>query len=103
RGGRRIEGFDLGNSPREYTRSAMRGRLVYLTTTNGTQALYHARFARRVVVGAMVNLSAVAASVKRESRVHVLCAGTDGRETKEDIVTAGALAWKIYELSQTDW
>lgn len=103
RGGRRIGGFDLGNSPREYTRSAVGGRPVYLTTTNGTQALYHAKFARRIVVGAMVNLSAVAASVKDESRVCILCAGTDGRETLEDILTAGALAWKIYELSNIDW
>jgi 2-phosphosulfolactate phosphatase len=103
RQGRRIEGFDLGNSPREYTRSALRGRPVYLTTTNGTQALYHARFARRVVVGAMVNLSAVAASVKDESRVDILCAGTDGRETLEDILASGALAWKMHELSNTDW
>ncbi len=46
RGGRRIDGFDLGNSPREYTRSVVGGRPVYLTTTNGTQALYHARFAQ---------------------------------------------------------
>jgi 2-phosphosulfolactate phosphatase len=103
RGGRRIDGFDLGNSPREYTASAVRGRPVYLTTTNGTQALYHARFARRVVVAAMVNLSAVAASVRNEPRLNILCAGTNGRETLEDILTAGALAWKIYDGANTDW
>ena len=102
RGGQRIDGFDLGNSPREYTPNAVQGRPVYLTTTNGTQALYRARFARRVVVGAMVNQSAVAESVKDEPRIHILCSGTDGRETREDILAAGAIAWKIYECSNTD-
>ncbi len=51
----------------------------------------------------MANLSAVAESVKGESRVNILCAGTDGHETLEDILTAGALAGKIYELSNSDW
>ena len=61
RGGRRINGFDLGNSPAEYTPAAVGGRRVLLTTTNGTRALHHARLADRIVVGAMVNRSAVAA------------------------------------------
>ena len=99
RGGQRIDGFDLGNSPREYTRNAVQGRPVYLTTTNGTQALHHARFARRVVVGAMVNLSAVAESVKDEPRVHILCAGTDSCETREDILAAGAIVSRLKEYS----
>jgi 2-phosphosulfolactate phosphatase len=95
RGGRRIAGFDLGNSPREYTPQAVRGRPVYITTTNGTRALFHARFARRVLVGSIVNLSAVVASVKDEPHIDILCAGTDGRETREDILAAGAM---VHEL-----
>ena len=46
---------------------------------------------RRVVVGAIVNLSAVVASVKDEPRVDILCAGTGGEETREDILAAGAI------------
>src|SRR4051794_30793820 len=42
RGGTRITGFDLGNSPAEYTPQVVRGRTVFITTTNGTRALYHA-------------------------------------------------------------
>ncbi|HEY4235295.1 MAG TPA: 2-phosphosulfolactate phosphatase [Lacipirellulaceae bacterium] len=91
RGGRRIEGFDLGNSPAEYTREAVAGRRVFLTTTNGTRALNHARLARRVVVGAFVNLSAVAESVRSEPRIDILCAGTDGEFTREDLLVAGAM------------
>jgi 2-phosphosulfolactate phosphatase len=90
RGGKPIEGFDLGNSPSEYTPDAIRGRPVYITTTNGTQALYHARKAKRVIVGSIVNRSAVVASLKDEPRVDLLCAGTNGNVTGEDMAAAGA-------------
>jgi 2-phosphosulfolactate phosphatase len=91
RGGVIIDGFDLGNSPAEYTPASVGGRRVFITTTNGTRALHHARLARRVVVGAVVNLSAVVASIKDEPRVDFLCAGTGGAETLEDILAAGAI------------
>jgi 2-phosphosulfolactate phosphatase len=116
RGGRKIPGFDLGNSPAEYTRDAVRGRRVLITTTNGTRALHHARLARRVLVGAFVNLSAVAASVENEARVHILCAGTGEGETREDILAAGAIVsrfsageanlWKMNDgaaAARDDW
>src|SRR5882757_4256142 len=57
RGGVLIEGFDLGNSPAEFTPERVAGKSVYITTTNGTWALHHARLARRVLVGSVVNLS----------------------------------------------
>ncbi|HVT27403.1 MAG TPA: 2-phosphosulfolactate phosphatase [Lacipirellulaceae bacterium] len=103
RGGRRIQGFDLGNSPSEYTPEAIRGRPIYITTTNGTQALYHARMARRVLAGAIINLSAMAASVRGEERIDVLCAGTDGHETREDILAAGAIATRMVEFFGASW
>lgn len=103
RGGKRIEGFDLGNSPAEYTPEAVSGRPVFITTTNGTQALYHARLAGRVVIGALVNLSATVASVKDERRIDILCAGTDGCETKEDILVAGAMVGDLEEVPGADW
>lgn len=95
RGGRRIDGFDLGNSPAEFTPKAVGGRRVFLTTTNGTRALNHARLAQRVVVGSFVNLSAVADSVREEPRVDILCAGTAGEVTREDLLAAGALVEAI--------
>jgi 2-phosphosulfolactate phosphatase len=103
RGGKRIEGFDLGNSPAEYTPEAVGGRRVFITTTNGTQALYHARLARRVVVGAIVNLSAVVASVNDEPRMDILCAGTGGQETRDDILAAGAMVDRLCEAPAADW
>jgi 2-phosphosulfolactate phosphatase len=98
RSGGKINGFDLGNSPSEYTPEAVGGRRVFITTTNGTRALHHARLARRVLVGALVNLSAVARSVRDETQVDILCAGSGGEATREDILAAGALVQRLGQL-----
>jgi len=90
RRGGKISGFDVGNSPAEYSSKVVGGKQVFITTTNGTRALHHARLANRVLAGAFVNLSAVVASLKNEPRVDILCAGTDRDETREDILAAGA-------------
>jgi len=103
RHGKRIDGFDLGNSPSEYTPESVGGRRVFLTTTNGTRALDHARRARRVLVGSLVNLSAVVASIRDESRVDILCAGTDGVESREDILTAGAIVEQLVSRNRAAW
>jgi 2-phosphosulfolactate phosphatase len=103
RGGMKIPGFDLGNSPAEYTPEVVRGRRVLITTTNGTRALHHARLARRVLVGALVNLSAVAASVENEAPVDILCAGTGDDETREDILAAGAIVSRLSANDGSLW
>ena len=59
REGRPLPGFDLGNSPREYTPKLCKGSTLVLTTTNGTRALLRAAEAERVLVAAFVNYSAV--------------------------------------------
>lgn len=95
RGGEIIEGFDLGNSPAEYTADEVFDRRVFFTTTNGTLALQHTRLAAKVVVGAIVNLTAVAEALAEEPRVHLLCAGTNGHVTREDQLAAGAIAHEL--------
>ena len=92
RGGLKIEGFDLGNSPEEYNRATVGGKTVVLTTTNGTRAMMLCRQAKRVLVGAFVNASAVARALLQEERVHLLCAGTEGQITREDVLFAGRVA-----------
>jgi len=97
RGGTRIEGFDLGNSPREYGRDRVAGRTIVITTTNGTAALAACDEAREIVIGALVNRRAVADTVRRlavetgASDVHLVCAGTDGMVSAEDVLAAGAI------------
>ncbi|MEM6329242.1 MAG: 2-phosphosulfolactate phosphatase [Planctomycetota bacterium] len=92
RGGEIIDGFDLGNSPAEYTPDEVFGKQVFFTTTNGTAALNHARLGSRVVVGAAVNLAAVVDAVRGDRHVHLLCAGTGGHVSRDDRLIAGAIA-----------
>lgn len=101
RGGQIIEGFDLGNSPGEYTAGEVFNRTVLFTTTNGAKALHHARLAERVLVGAAVNRQPVVEAICDASRVDVLCAGTNGSVTREDILTAGAIAHGL--TARADW
>jgi 2-phosphosulfolactate phosphatase len=97
RGGRRIEGFDLGNSPADYTADRVAGRTLVITTTNGTAALVACAAAREVLVGAIVNRAAVATEARRLAAldgggaVHLVCAGTDGVVAAEDVLAAGAI------------
>jgi 2-phosphosulfolactate phosphatase len=103
RKGRRIDGFDLGNSPAEYSASTIQGRPVFITTTNGTRALQHARFAESVVVASFLNLSAVVASLQNEAKINILCAGTDRSETSEDILLAGAIVFELVSEMPGIW
>ena len=92
RGGVRIEGFDLGNSPLEYTPEKVAGRTIVFTTTNGTRALKRCLSAEQIVIGSFANLEAVAKAVDQTGRpIHLVCAGTDGELSAEDVLCAGAL------------
>lgn len=92
RGGTPLPGFDLGNSPGEYTPRVCKGTTLVLTTTNGTRALLRAAGADRVLAAAFVNYSAVCEQLRAEPRpVHIICAGTEGEVSLEDTLLAGAL------------
>jgi len=95
RGGVRIEGFDLGNSPLEYSADRVAGRTIVITTTNGTAALAASRGAREILIGAIVNRIATAEMIRRLAgdgeHVCLVCAGTDGRVSAEDVLAAGAI------------
>lgn len=88
-----IEGFDLGNSPAQFTTLAVGGMTVLMTTTNGTRALVGAQGAADIVVAAYVNLSAVTAMLRVALRggtdVIIACAGQDGHYALEDAACAG--------------
>src|SRR5713101_2072341 len=79
RGGAPLPGFDLGNSPSEYTTKVCCGTTLVLTTTNGTRACLRAVEAERALVAGFVNYSAVCEQLRQDSRpIHIICAGTEG-------------------------
>ena len=91
RQGKPLPGFDLGNSPSEYSASRCKGMTVVMTTTNGTRALLRAAEAERVLLAGFVNFSAVCEQLCRETRpLHIICAGSEGEVTLEDTLLAGA-------------
>ena len=99
-----IPGFDLGNSPLEFTREAVEGKTVLMTTTNGTGAFSALQGARDVVVGSYVNFSAVLAMLRAASRggteVVIVCSGRDRQFSLEDAACAGRFARGIAKRVQ---
>jgi len=96
RGGLPIDGFQLGNSPAEYTSAAVGGKSIVLTTTNGTKALLRCTEASEVLLGALVNLSTICVSLQKGTTdAAIVCAGTDGHVTREDVLFAGAVADRL--------
>ncbi len=103
RHGELIDGFDLGNSPLEY-RENVAGRTIISTTTNGTIALRACEHAERVLVGAILNLGALAAELRRAQpeQVVLICAGTFADFALEDAFAAGLLLAAFEEANRTD-
>ena len=85
--------FDLGNSPREYTREKVGGKTIVSTTTNGTRALRACAGAKIVLAASFLNLGATAEFLRRKKFADILivCAGTGENAALEDMLAAGAL------------
>ncbi len=94
-----IDGFDLGNSPLEYTKQVVKGKTLIFTTSNGTAAITKSASAREIVLGCFLNLSAVVTHVisSRAKKVAVLCAGDLGRLSLEDFVCGGHVVDRIVD------
>jgi 2-phosphosulfolactate phosphatase len=95
RGAVKVEGFDLGNSPGEFTPEVVGGKRLVMSTTNGTAALARVQEAERVVTAAFTNLGAVADTLRSHPRVVVVCAGRGGRFGLDDAVCAGHLLRRL--------
>lgn len=103
RGGVLIPGFDLGNSPRQYTRDRVENADIVFTTTNGTAAIHAARDCPLVLVACLANLSAAAALADRHARsISIICAGTHGQVGLDDALVAGALVRKLGDRPLSD-
>jgi 2-phosphosulfolactate phosphatase len=101
RGGIKPEGFNLGNSPLEYTKERIRHKTLVMTTTNGTLALERSRHAGLQLAVGFVNIRATVEYLfhylrtpKLQTtpihRILLVCAGTEGKPSLEDTLCAGA-------------
>jgi 2-phosphosulfolactate phosphatase len=97
REGRRIEGFDLGNSPAEYGPGVVGGRGLIFASTNGSLALGAIAGCRVRMLAAFVNAGATATALAGHARVRLVCAGKLGRFALEDAALAGWLVERLVE------
>lgn len=100
RNGIALPEFNFGNSPLEFTESAVKGHKIAMTTTNGTRALNtaagHALAANRIVVGSFLNISALARFLEaRDDNLLILCSGWKDGVNIEDSFFAGKLLSKL--------
>ena len=95
RGGLPPKGFDFGNSPEEFQKA--KGRTVVLTTTNGTAAIESVKSAQSVLIGALLNIDALANYLftHRPTNLLLVCSGTGEEFSLEDAIAAGALVARL--------
>lgn len=98
-----IDGFNLGNSPLEYSEEVVKGKSIVYFTSNGTKAIVKSKYSNKVLVAAFVNISAVSNALKNEEAVQILCSGSNGAFCLEDAVCAGMMIDKLSGLvNQTE-
>ncbi len=101
RNGKIIDGFNLGNSPREYTFTNVNGKSIIFCTTNGSVAMHKSRYARNLAIGSFVNISAIVDYIREiNGDFQIICsgrAGAFGNFSLEDAVCAGMMINKLLD------
>ncbi len=102
RNGVKVEGFDMGNSPQEFTKNVVEGQNIVLSTTNGTKAINACSAAKFRYISSFRNIDAMVKTII-ENNVDVLlfCAGWKDKFNLEDTVFAGALAQQLLDNGLT--
>lgn len=96
RDGEVIEGFELGNSPFGYMNNKVKGKIIAISTTNGTQAIEASRRASKILVGSFLNIDVLCEYLMAQKKdVVLLCAGWKNKFNLEDTVFAGAVVEKL--------
>ena len=99
RGGKRLEGFDLGNSPLGVSSEKVMGKRIFMSTTNGTRSLNRVRDAKKLFTMAFPNRRAIGEQllIDQPETVFILGSGWEGSYSLEDSLAAGALGSFLLE------
>lgn len=90
--------FHLGNSPLEYCNGILKNKGLIFTTTNGTKALRKLNLAEEILICALLNAKKVGEWLSRQKKdIVICCAGTRGKYSLEDFLTAGRLVKDLKE------
>ena len=102
RANKRIEGFDLGNSPREYTAERVNGKRLILSTTNGTKAFHLVSGAKEIFAASFFNIKAVARRCAEEGMdLLIFPSGDEGNFSIEDTLCGGMIVDLILQEKKT--
>lgn len=92
---------DFGNSPYNFTPERVKGKEIVYSTTNGTNAIQLASTGSQVLIGAYLNITALADHIKKTGKeLLILCAGWKNKFNLEDTLFAGALSRMVLEDQQ---
>jgi 2-phosphosulfolactate phosphatase len=92
RDGKKVDGFDFGNSPFSYQDDSLKGKKIVVTTTNGTNAIVKSVGAKEILVGSFLNFSTIINYLRNQpDDVLLHCAGWKGKMNLEDTLFAGAV------------
>lgn len=98
---KKVQGFNLGNSPLEYTQEVVNGRSIIHYTTNGSRAIVKAKFSENLYIACFNNLNAVVEQmIKINKDFEIICAGSNGSFNMEDSVCAGKMIYEIQKKSK---
>jgi len=96
RDGKKIEGFDMGNSPFSFMGEHIRNAKIAMTTTNGTKSIHASKHAHQIIIGSFVNMSSVINYLKNQQRdVILLASGWKDKMNLEDTAFGGAVALEL--------
>jgi 2-phosphosulfolactate phosphatase len=95
RGGAMVPGFDLGNSPAEYSAGRVAGRTLAFSSTNGSRAMLALQGCGTRLAAAFINASTALREAESASEIHIVCAGDMGKPCGEDDALA---AWLVLRL-----
>lgn len=102
--GIKIEGYDLGNSPLDYTTDRVEAKTIIFNTTNGTKAIKRAGLAREIVIGSFLNLDVIVDYLQSvDNDIALVCAGWRGRLSLEDLLCAGNIISELADGTLPDY
>lgn len=97
-----ISGFDLGNSPLEFTENIVKGKSIYMSTSNGTRALENSRkYSDDIYIASFLNLNAVVKLLLSKNKdILFVCSGTNDNFSLDDGLCVGMIIEKMFEKSE---
>lgn len=103
RNGTKIDGFDMGNSPLEYQPEIVHGKIICMTTSNGTNALVNSSYGKKILIGSYLNLDVLCKKIdKINEDLVIVCAGTNGEFSLDDSLCAGEIIKRLEYKTLSD-